>query len=110
MSNYPGFLERLYARHTLISTGRADGDSRLVHRAIIERLAANRRIAEREGWTALALERVGSMGQLTLSGVPASAARRTARPRADCLVAAGSCCVRDGFEPRPPGDAQEVVA
>jgi hypothetical protein len=80
MSDYPGPLERLYARHTLIATGRADGDSRLVHLAIIERLAANRRIAEGEGWTSLLLERVGGMGRLRLCGVRATAERREVVP------------------------------
>ena len=80
MSDYPGPLESLYERHTLISTGRMDGDSRLVHRAIIERLAVNRRIAEGEGWTSLALERVAGMGQLRLYGVPSGAERREVVP------------------------------
>jgi CheY-like chemotaxis protein len=79
-SDYPGPLERLYARHALISTGRRDGDSRLVHDAIIERLAANGRIAEGEGWTCLALERVAGMGQLRLYGVPSGAERREVVP------------------------------
>jgi two-component system, cell cycle response regulator DivK len=79
-SDYPGPLERLYARHALISTGRRDGDSRLVHDAIIERLAANGRIAEDEGWTCLALERVAGMGQLRLCGVPSGAERRELVP------------------------------
>jgi hypothetical protein len=80
MSHYPGPLDRLYLRHTLIATGRAEGDSRLVHLAIIDRLSANRRIAEGEGWTALALERVGDMGRLELWGVPAAAERREVVP------------------------------
>ncbi len=82
MSHYPGPLQRLYGRHTSIATGRADGDSRLVHLAIIDRLAANRRIADGEGWTALALERVGGMGRLQLWGVPPTGGRREVVP--DC--------------------------
>ncbi len=80
VSHYPGPLERLYARHMLIATGRADGDSRLLHLAIIERLAANRRIAEGEGWTDLAFERVAGMGRLRLWGVPPTRARREVVP------------------------------
>jgi hypothetical protein len=80
MSDYPGPLARLHARHTLIATGRAEGDSRLVHLAIVERLAANRRIAEGEGWTSLALERVAGMGRLRLWGIPAAAERREVVP------------------------------
>jgi hypothetical protein len=80
MSEYPGPLEQLYRRHTLLATGRAEGDSRLVHLAILERLAANRRYAEAQGWTALALERVAGMGQLRLWGVPAGAKHREVVP------------------------------
>lgn len=80
MSHYPGPLERLYTRHTLIARGRAEGDSTRVHLAIIDRLAANRRIAEGEGWTALALERVGGMGDLRLWGLAPAAKRREVVP------------------------------
>ncbi|MFN2563855.1 MAG: hypothetical protein ABR499_02430 [Gemmatimonadaceae bacterium] len=80
MSDYPGPLELLYARHALIATGRADGDSRLVHLEILERLAANRRIAEGRGWTSLALERIAGMGRLRLWGVPAAADLREVVP------------------------------
>ena len=80
MSSYPGPLERLYARHSLIATGRAEGDSHLVHLAIVERLAANQRVAESQGWTALALERVAGMGRLRLSGLPPEAQRREVVP------------------------------
>ena len=79
-ATYPGLLEQLYARHTSISEGRADGDSRLLHVAIIDRLAANQRIAEGEGWTSLALERIGGMGRLMLRGVPTGTDRREVVP------------------------------
>ena len=79
-SDYPGPLERLYARHISISTGRAEGDSRLVHLEILERLAASQRIAESEGWTSLALVRVAGMGQLRLVGVPPMGERRQVVP------------------------------
>jgi hypothetical protein len=79
-SHYPGPLQRLYERHTLVSTGREEGDSRLLHLAIVERLAANRKIAARQGWTSLALERVGGSGRLELWGVPAAAERREIVP------------------------------
>jgi hypothetical protein len=80
MSSYPGPLEQLYARHRLIATGRAEGDSHLVHLAILERLAANERVAVSEGWTALALERVAGMGRLRLSGIPAGTTGREIVP------------------------------
>jgi hypothetical protein len=80
MSDYPGPLELLYARHTSIVTGRLAGDSRSVHLEILERLAANRRIAAGEGWTSLTLERVAGMGRLRLWGVPATAEGREVVP------------------------------
>lgn len=80
MSEYPGPLDQLDARHTLIATGRADGDSRAVHLAMLERLAANRQIAESRGWTALALERVAGMGRLHLWGVAPAGERREVVP------------------------------
>jgi hypothetical protein len=78
--NYPGPLEQLYARHAAIAAGRADGDSRLVHVRILDRLAANGRVAEGRGWTSLALERVGRMGQLRLAGIPAAGEGREVVP------------------------------
>ncbi len=80
MSESRGPLEQLYRRHALLAAGRAEGDSRLVHLAILQRLAANQRIAEDAGWTSLALERVAGMGQLRLWGVPAAAERREVVP------------------------------
>lgn len=80
LSHYPGPLERLYARHMLIATGREMGDSRLLHLAILDRLAANRRIAEEQGWTSLALQRIAGMGQLELWGVAAAGERREIVP------------------------------
>ena len=80
VSSYPSPLERLYTRHNLLATGRAEGDSHLVHLAIVERLAANQAIAEGQGWTALSLERVAGMGDLRLSGLPAGAQVREIVP------------------------------
>jgi hypothetical protein len=65
-----GPLDVLYARHDALAEGRAPGDSTAVHNAILERLAANRLIAEARGWTSCALERVAGMGRLRLWGVP----------------------------------------
>ena len=63
-------LGTLYARFDAIDRGRdKDGDSWAAHVAILDRLAGNRRDAEREGWTSLALERDGGLGRLRLFGV-----------------------------------------
>ena len=62
-------LMRLYARFDAIAEGLAPGDSSAVHRAVLNRLAANQRVAESVGWTACALERHGGTGRLLLLGV-----------------------------------------
>ena len=63
-------LETLYARFDAIARGREPGSSTAAHQAVLDRLAANQRVAERQGWTACALERVAGMGRLRASGVP----------------------------------------
>jgi CheY-like chemotaxis protein len=73
-------LEALHARHDLMSEGRAPGDSTAVHRAILERLAANRLAAEAHGWTSCALERVAGMGRLRLWGMPPAGGVRAVVP------------------------------
>jgi hypothetical protein len=75
-----GPLDVLYARHDALAEGRAPGDSTAVHNAILERLAANRLIAEARGWTSCALERVAGMGRLHLWGVPPTAEGRAVVP------------------------------
>jgi hypothetical protein len=75
-----GPLETLYARHDLIAEGRARGDSTRVHHAILERLAANRLVAEAHGWTSCALERIAGMGTLRLWGMPPAGEGRTVVP------------------------------
>ena len=63
-------LRGLYDRFDEIAA-RLDssGDDWLAHVAILDRLAFNRRIAEAEGWTSLALERDGPCGRLHLFGI-----------------------------------------
>jgi hypothetical protein len=63
-------LETLYARFDAIATGRAPGSSLAAHQAVLDRLAANQRVAERQGWTSCALERVAGMGRLRVWGIP----------------------------------------
>jgi hypothetical protein len=75
-----GPLDVLYARHDALAEGRAPGDSTAVHNAILERLAANRLIAEARGWTSCALERVAGMGRLHLWGVPPAEEGRAVVP------------------------------
>jgi hypothetical protein len=75
-----GPLGVLHARHDALAEGRAPGDSTAVHNAILERLAANRLIAEARGWTSCALERVAGMGRLRLWGVPPAGGGRAVVP------------------------------
>jgi hypothetical protein len=73
-------LEMLYARHDSMAEGRTAGDSTRVHHAILERLAANRLVAEAHGWTSCALERVAGMGRLRLWGIPPTSEDRAVVP------------------------------
>jgi len=73
-------LSALYARFDAIAKGSEKGNSSAAHGAILDRLAANRRSATTEGWTALRLEREGGGGRLQLFGVPPSGSYRTAVP------------------------------
>lgn len=75
-----GPLDTLYARHDSMAEGRAPGDSTRVHHAILDRLAANRLVAEAHGWTSCALERVAGMGRLRLWGVPPTGEARNVVP------------------------------
>ena len=72
MSDYQVPLNTLYARFDAIAKGRTPGDGRVAHEAVLDRLAANRRVAEARGWTSCALERLGEIGQLRLWGIPPS--------------------------------------
>jgi hypothetical protein len=73
-------LAILYVRHDAMAAGRAPGDSTAVHHAILERLAANRLVAEGRGWTLCALERVAGMGRLRLWGIPQAGEARAVVP------------------------------
>jgi hypothetical protein len=80
MVDRSGPLDSLYSRHDAMAQGRAPGDSTAVHSAILKRLAANRLIAEEQGWTSCALERVAGMGRLRLWGTPPSGQGRAVVP------------------------------
>lgn len=79
--------ETLYARFDAFAEGREQGRARSAYEALLERLTANQRSAEAEGWTACALERAGGMGRLTALGVPPSRSERHLIP--DWLPATG---------------------
>ena len=77
MADHVVSLDTLYARFDAIASGRTPGSSTAAHQAVLDRLAANQRVAERQGWTSCALERVADMGRLSAWGVsPAHPERR----------------------------------
>ena len=74
-------LETLYARFAAFAEGRAQGKGCwAAHEAVIDRLAANQRVAETYGWTSCALERAGGTGQLRAFGLPPSECQRRLIP------------------------------
>ena len=62
--------ETLHERLDDFARGRAYGGAWNAHEVLLDRLAANRRMAESYGWTSCALERTGGMGRLSVWGVP----------------------------------------
>jgi hypothetical protein len=69
-------LATLYARFDAIAEGRVPSDRWNAHAAILDRLAANQRTAEQNGWTSCALERAGGMGRLVAWGLPPDSTQR----------------------------------
>ena len=73
-------LDSLYAWFDAIKEGRATGDGWGAYVAVLDRLAANRRLAEAHGWTSCAVERRGAGARLRLWGVPATRGERELVP------------------------------
>jgi hypothetical protein len=70
-------LETLYTRFDAFATGKVrSGKGWDAHEAVLDRLAANQRVAEEYGWTSCALERAGGMGRLTAWGIPPQESQR----------------------------------
>ena len=70
MADHVVSRETLYARFDAFAENRAQGGAWAAHEAVLDRLAANQRVAEAYGWTSCALERDGGLGRLRLFGVP----------------------------------------
>ena len=70
MSQHMVSLQTLYARFDSIARWGTPGNSATAHEAVQDRLAANRAVAETNGWTSFSLERSGGVGPLRLWGVP----------------------------------------
>ncbi|HEX6816702.1 MAG TPA: hypothetical protein VF102_13565 [Gemmatimonadaceae bacterium] len=83
MSNSLVSLDTLYARWEAIDSREASGDGWAAHAALLDRLAANRYLAEQHGWMSCALERLDG-GWLRLWGVRPTGTERELIP--DCLA------------------------
>jgi hypothetical protein len=68
-------LETLYARGESMKDGGAHGRGWAAHAAVLDRLAANQRVARSLGWTSCAIERSGT-GRFAAWGVPPRDYRR----------------------------------
>jgi hypothetical protein len=62
-------LETLYVRSESLTNRGSHGTGWSAHAAILDRLAANQRMAQTLGWTSCAIERLGS-GRFRAWGVP----------------------------------------
>ncbi len=79
-------LDELWARLEALAVGCDDGDRRwAAHEAVLDRLARQRRAAQAENWTSLALERQGPRERFRLFGIPPGGSLRTEVP--DTIVA-----------------------
>jgi len=73
-------LEMLYAQCEAARRADPGDDGWQAHAAVLDRLAANRRIAEGSGWTSCAIERERGAERYRLFGVPPGTAMRTEVP------------------------------
>jgi hypothetical protein len=69
-------LEKLYARRESLTNGGYHGAGWCAHAAIIDRLAANQRVARSLGWTSCAIERPNGAGRFEAWGIPPHDDRR----------------------------------
>lgn len=63
-------LETLYARRESLRNGDYHGAGWGAHAAILDRLAANQRVALSLGWTSCAIERPNRAGRFEAWGIP----------------------------------------
>jgi hypothetical protein len=73
-------LRMLYAQCDAARRAHGGDDEWEAYAAVLDRLAANRRIAEASGWTSCAIERDGDVGRFELFGVPPTSGLRTPVP------------------------------
>ena len=73
-------LESLQATADSRAESRVSSDGWAAHEAVLDRLAANVRIAERSGWTSCAIERVDGAVHFSAWGVPPGECERHVIP------------------------------
>jgi hypothetical protein len=73
-------LEMLYAQCEAARRVHGGDDEWQAHAAVLDRLAANRRLAEGAGWTSCAIEREGEVGRFRLFGIAPGAGMRAEVP------------------------------
>lgn len=69
-------LESLQARVVARGESRVASDAWAAHVAVLDRLAANLRVAESHGWTSCAIERVDGATRFSAWGVPPGGVER----------------------------------
>jgi hypothetical protein len=73
-------LEALHVRLEKRTESAVRSDAWAAHQAVLDRLAANVRVAEDQGWTSCAIERAGGAGRFAAWGLPPGQRRRHAVP------------------------------
>jgi hypothetical protein len=73
-------LEMLYAQCEAARRLRGGDSAWEAHAAVLDRLGANRQMAEAAGWSSCAIERDDAAGRFQLFGVPPSGTLRTLVP------------------------------
>jgi hypothetical protein len=63
-------LESLHAKADARAESRVSSDGWAAHEAVLDRLAANVRVAERQGWTSCAIERLDGATHFSAWGIP----------------------------------------
>jgi hypothetical protein len=73
-------LDTLYARSDARAESAVPSDGWAAHEAVLDRLAANIRVAASRGWTSCAIERVDAPGRFSAWGIPPGGCTRHAVP------------------------------
>ena len=69
-------LESLHAKGDARANSRVSSDGWAAHEAVLDRLAANIRVAETYGWTSCAIERIDGATRFSAWGIPPGESER----------------------------------